>query len=114
MGKFFDRMVNGDPNKKNFTRRDLPKNRLELFADVVKTRLLGLMTVNLLYVMFLVPIIIIFLWTYFGVQQRLPVLENGLDLFKQGEMVFSYFAQLICFAFLFILWQARQRRVCIM
>lgn len=101
MGKFFDRMVNGDPNKKNFTRRDLPKNRLELFADVVKTRLLGLMTVNLLYVMFLVPIIIIFLWTYFGIQQRLPVMENGLDLFKQGEVVFSYFrtAYLLCIPF---------------
>ena len=102
MGKFFDRMVNGDPNKKNFTRRDLPKNRLELFADVVKTRLLGLMTVNLLYVMFLVPIIIIFLWTYFGVEQRIAAIGAGMSvktLWEQEVIPYFMSAYLLCIPF---------------
>ena len=70
MGKLFDRLINGKPDKKDFTTADLPKNRFDLFVDVVKLRFTGLITVNLLYVIFLLPLIIFSLFSYFAVVQK--------------------------------------------
>ena len=78
MGKLFDRLINGKPDKKDFTPADLPKNRLDLFVDVVKMRFTGLITVNLLYVVFLLPLIIFSLFSYFAIVQEVS-LNNGID-----------------------------------
>lgn len=86
MGKFFDRMINGDPKKKDFTAADLPKNRLDLFFDVVKMRFMGLISVNLLYVLFLLPLILFTLFSYFAVVQKTAI-DGQID----PEMIKSYF-----------------------
>lgn len=65
MGKLFNRLINGNPDKKDFTKADLPDNRFEQFFDVIKIRFTGLLTVNLLYVLFLLPILIFGMWVFF-------------------------------------------------
>ena len=86
MGKLFDRLINGKPDKKDFTTADLPKNRVDLFIDVVKVRFTGLITVNLLYVVFLLPLIIFTLFSYFAIVQQ-TAMDGSID----GNLLLSYF-----------------------
>lgn len=86
MGKLFDRLINGKPDKKDFTTADLPKNRVDLFIDVVKVRFTGLITVNLLYVVFLLPLIIFTLFSYFAIVQK-TAMDGSID----GNLLLSYF-----------------------
>ena len=48
MGKWFNKLINGNPDKKDFSKADLPDNRFDQFFDVIKIRFTGLLTVNLL------------------------------------------------------------------
>ena len=56
MSKWFKKFVNGNPDKEDFTSKDLPKTRFDQFIDVIKLRFGGLATVNLLVFLFAIPV----------------------------------------------------------
>jgi len=64
MFKWFERFKKDKHDKKDFTLADLPDNRFDQFFDVIKTRFTGLLTLNLLYLMFVLPMLLIFLWIF--------------------------------------------------
>lgn len=65
MGKWYNKIFVGNPNKEDFSNKDLPKTRLDQFIDVVKLRFGGLVTVNLLYVLFAIPLIVWIMYFWF-------------------------------------------------
>ncbi len=69
MGNFFNRMYNGK-NRSDFTPDQLPKNRFALFFDMLKTRLLKLIQVNLMFLVFMLPLL------YFIVNYFIGMLMN--------------------------------------
>lgn len=86
MGKWLNKFINGDPKKKDFTKEDLPDNRFDQYFDIIKIRFTGLLTVNLLYVMFLVPLLLFALWIFvFGLPQLQVINPDASDaeLFEQ-------------------------------
>lgn len=70
MANWFDKWMMGNPNKPDFTVEDLPQTRMELFFDVIKIRFLKLISVNLLYMLFLLPLILAGLFTGFSVYSQ--------------------------------------------
>ncbi len=64
MAKWLQKIINGNPNKKDFTTADLPDNRFDQFFDVIKTRFTGLITLNLLYIIFILPMLILGIWIF--------------------------------------------------
>lgn len=67
MGKWYNKIFVGNPNKADFTAKDLPKTRLEQFFDVIKLRFSLLITGNLIYALFAVPLIIFGMFLLFGI-----------------------------------------------
>lgn len=63
MGKWYDKIFVGNPNKDDFTAKDLPKTRVEQYFDVIKLRFGGMVTANLLVALFMIPL---FLWASFN------------------------------------------------
>ena len=60
----FDRFYYGKAGKRDYTESDMPKNRVSLFFLVLKDHLFDLIKVNLLQVVFWIPL---FLWTFISV-----------------------------------------------
>ena len=67
MGKWYNKIFVGNPNKEDFTNKDLPKTRLEQFFDVVKLRFSSLITGNLIFALFAVPLMVFTLFLLFGI-----------------------------------------------
>ena len=65
MGKWYNKIFVGNPNKEDFSSKDLPKTRLDQFLDVVKLRFGGIVTVNLLFVLFAIPLILWLMYFWF-------------------------------------------------
>ena len=61
----FSKLIIGDENLPDFTPGQLPKTRWALWWDTFKTRFGALCKVNLLLLLFLIPIIAVLLFTYF-------------------------------------------------
>lgn len=61
----FSKLIIGDENLPDFTLSQLPKTRWGLWWDTFKTRLGALCKVNLLLLLFLIPIVAVLLFTYF-------------------------------------------------
>lgn len=61
----FSRLIIGDENLPDFTPSQLPKTRWALWWDTFKTRLGALCKVNLLLLLFLIPVIAVLLFSYF-------------------------------------------------
>jgi len=61
LGRFFNSFYYGKAGKGDYTPENLPKNRVELFFEVFRVRWGGLVRLNLLYVLFLLPAV---LWTF--------------------------------------------------
>ena len=59
MSKWFEKFKKDKTNKKDFTKEDLPDNRFDQFFDVIKTRFTGLVTLNLLYAIFILPMLLL-------------------------------------------------------
>jgi len=74
----FDRFYYGKAGKADYTEDDLPVNRLQLFGQVVRVRFWSLMRLNLIQVVFWLPMIAITLMTLMG------ALSMATDLFEQG------------------------------
>lgn len=81
MGKLFERMYIGNPNKKDLTKKDVAKqSRFSLFFTVLKVRGLNLMWLNLLYSVFLLPTYIVIF---------LALLQYATSLNSQNPMGFA-------------------------
>ncbi len=77
MGKLFEKMYIGDPNKKDLTKKDIKKQtRVSLFFTVIRVRGLNLLWLNLLYALFLLPIFLVIIWA---------LLHYGLTLNDAAE-----------------------------
>jgi len=61
LGRFFNSFYYGKAGKGDYTPENLPKNRVELFFEVFRVRWGGLVRLNLLYILFLLPAI---LWSF--------------------------------------------------
>lgn len=85
MGKWFNKLINGNPDKKDFSKADLPDNRFDQFFDVIKIRFTGLLTVNLLYLLFLLPILLFAVWVFIiGLPEMSEILQwSDEDKFQQ-------------------------------
>ena len=64
MGGFFNRLYYGKAGKADFTQDDLPSNRFQLFWEVLRVRFWSLFRVNLMQVVFWIPMIV---WTYINI-----------------------------------------------
>ncbi|MCL2810565.1 MAG: DUF624 domain-containing protein [Clostridia bacterium] len=62
----FDRFYYGKAGQADYTEDDLPANRLQLFWQVLRVRLWSLMRLNLLQLLFWLPLILITLMTLMG------------------------------------------------
>lgn len=67
---FFDRLYYGKAGKADYTTDDLPKNRFQLFFEVLRVRFWSLMRVNLMQVVFWIPFIF---WTYLNLAALLSI-----------------------------------------
>lgn len=66
-GKWYNKIFIGNPDKKDFTARDLPKTRVDQYFDVVKLRFSGMVLGNVLYMLFALPLILFSLYYWFSV-----------------------------------------------
>lgn len=88
----FDRMYYGKAGKADYTAEDLPKNRFQLFFEVLRVRFWSLMRVNLMQVLFFIPLII---WTYmnFAAIQLIDVeglIESAEGAAAWGQQALAY------------------------
>ena len=63
---FVDRLVMGAEKSEDYARKTLPSNRWELFWDIVKGSFGKLFLVNLLTLLFFIPLIALILFRYFS------------------------------------------------
>lgn len=77
MGNFFNRMYYGKSGKEDYTRDDLPDNRWQLFLAMIRLNIGKIITVNLLFVLFFLPI---FIWVFI---MNVPLMAQYL---QAGEM----------------------------
>lgn len=82
---FFSRLIIGDENLPDFTPGQLPKNRWELWWDTFKNRFGTLCKVNLLLVLFFLPIIGVLIFSY--VQE----ITFGMTIPSNGNFGIGYF-----------------------
>ena len=77
---FFDRLYYGKAGKADYTTDDLPKNRFQLFFEVLRVRFWSLMRVNLMQVVFWIPFIF---WTYLNLAALLSIDPAAADATAQ-------------------------------
>ncbi len=65
MGKWYDKIFVGNPNKEDYTAKDLPKTRMEQYFDVIKLRFGGMVTSNVLLALFSIPLILWIMYVWF-------------------------------------------------
>lgn len=83
---FFNNYFYGRPGKGDFTERDLPATRMQLFREVLKVRKGSMVGLNLLYLVIWLPAIV---WTFMNVVQLPGVLSGDLD-WGLESLLFSY------------------------
>ncbi len=73
---FFNRMYNGNPDRPDLDPGDMPRNRFELFFTTLGVRIGDLIKLNLLLIVFLLPVEFWTAWTLFAMNAGL----EGFDL----------------------------------
>ncbi len=69
MGKWYNKIFVGNPNKEDFTAKDLPKTRFEQYFDVVKLRFGSMVLGNVMYMLFALPLLLFALYFWFALSQ---------------------------------------------
>lgn len=92
--KLIGRFYNGNPNKADFTEKDLPKNRIMLFFHVLGTRLFKLVQLNMIYFVAIIPTLIWTVWTFMAVMEAAAPAE-GVVPPDIGLVLRDYFLILI-------------------
>ncbi len=64
---FFDKLMMGSEKSEDFARASLPSNRWELFWDIFKGRFGKLVIINLLILLFCVPLVLMLIFRYVAV-----------------------------------------------
>ncbi len=81
-GKMMNSFYYGKSGKGDYRKEDLPSNRWQLFFEMLKVRLSGLIRLNLIYVLILIPLIALIVMTALaGVGQLTAMVDEA------GEMV---------------------------
>ena len=93
MGKWYNKIFIGDPNKEDYSAKDLPKTRLDQFWDVLRLRFSGLLTGNLLYTLFALPLVLFATYYWFAIGQ-MDADKLNENLFSENSTVLSFL--LIC------------------
>lgn len=65
MGKWYNKIFVGNPNKEDFTAKDLPKTRMEQYFDVIKLRFGGMVTANIILALFSIPLLLWLMYFWF-------------------------------------------------
>ncbi len=78
MGKWYDKIFIGNPNKEDFSAKDLPKTRTEQFFDVIKLRFGGLITANLILALFMIPLVMSAIYFFFMAKNMNAI--EGIDV----------------------------------
>lgn len=81
-GKMMNSFYYGKSGKGDYRKEDLPKNRWQLFFEVLRVRLSGLVKVNLLYVVVWIPMIALLVMTLLAAMGLLTDMIN-----EAGEIV---------------------------
>jgi uncharacterized membrane protein YesL len=81
MGNFFNRMYYGKGNKSDYTKDDLPDNRWQLFLSMLRLNFGKLVSTNLLFLLFCVPMIV---WVGF---MNMPIITEYLN---QGDAATAF------------------------
>lgn len=88
---FFQRFYYGKAGQADFNPEDLPKNRRELFVSMLKIRFSGLITQNLIYLVFLIPAIAVCWITLMVLMAIATEVSNGTELGTELlSQTFSY------------------------
>lgn len=75
-GKLMNNYYYGKSGKGDYTPDDLPKNRWQLFLEMLRTRFSGLVRLNLLYMLVWLPTIIVLMWGSSGVLNALTMVDD--------------------------------------
>ena len=85
MGKWYNKIFIGNPDKEDFTAKDLPNTRMDQFFDVIKLRFGGLITANLIVAIFMIPLLLwaMFIWFNFTMTDT----EGAMKLIKEDGIL---------------------------
>ncbi len=96
----FDKLMNsyyyGKSGKGDYTPEDLPKTRMQLFMEMLRTRMSGLCRLNLTYVVAWLPMIVVlavgFLSVLTALTNAVPVDETGVvtEVIEQSVLAETY------------------------
>ena len=81
-GKMMNSFYYGKSGKGDYNKEDLPSNRWQLFFEMLRVRLAGLLRLNFLYVLIMVPLGILAVMTVLAAVSELSAMLN-----EAGEMV---------------------------
>ena len=88
---FFQRFYYGKAGQADFNPEDLPKNRRELFLSMFKIRFSGLITQNLIYLVFCIPAIAVCWITFLVLMSLASEAMNDATLNATlAQQIFSY------------------------
>ncbi len=92
---FFDRFYYGKAGQADYTEDDLPSNRFQLFWQVLRVRLWSLVRLNLIQLLFWIPMLLVTLLTFMA--------ANTIDVNASGEEIANHLLGLLSnFAILLI------------
>ena len=83
---FFKNYFYGKSGQRDFTEKDLPTNRMQLFREVLKVRRSSMVGLNFLYLLCWIPAI---LWSYLNLVQ-LSAIAAGISDANLGDLIYSY------------------------
>jgi uncharacterized membrane protein YesL len=88
----FSGMIMGKSNRPDFTPEMMPKNRMELFFEMLKLNLFNLLKVNLMYFVFWIPF---WLWTWLHLQVLVSLNTDTFSTFIEQGYLSVYLLGLI-------------------
>ena len=97
-GKMMNNYYYGKSGKGDYNKEDLPKNRWQLFWEMLRIRFSGLIRLNLLYVLVWVPTILVVLFSFLNWYNLLAAFIEGTitaDVFSEAQYSLVFMGLLI-------------------
>lgn len=91
MGKWYNKLFVGNPNKPDFTVKDLPKTRFEQFIDVIRQHFSSMVLANLMYALFSIPLLMWAMFYWFAMTQTDELTAQNL-LLGEGSTLWMFLA----------------------
>ena len=88
-GKLMNRYYYGKAGKGDFTPEDLPKNRWQLFWEMLRVRFTGLVKLNLLYMLCWIPVMIVLGLGFLSLYAQLSEVATLQEQVELGEALQS-------------------------